>query len=128
MDIEDLTIKQARELAGIFGDSTNKTESILSSAKGKHVIVRSRNEGINFGLLEEADDTGCVLSDARRVWYHKPANSKTAWYEGVATTGLDSSSKVSCEVAKKFIIEDYSITICTNDAVNSIKAHPSHES
>src|SRR5690606_28779292 len=60
---------------------------------GKHVIVRSRNEGINFGKLEAADETGCVITDARRIWYHKPADSKMAWYEGVALSGLHRSSK-----------------------------------
>jgi len=91
---------------------------------GKHVIVRSRNEGINFGKLEAADETGCVITDARRIWYHKPADSKMAWYEGVALSGLHRSSKVSAPVARKVIVEDYSLTECSDEAVASIHKHP----
>lgn len=94
---------------------------------GKHVIVRSRNEGINFGKLEAADETGCVITDARRIWYHKPADSKMAWYEGVALSGLHRSSKVSAPVARKVIVEDYSLTECSDEAVASIQKHPNYE-
>ena len=101
---------------------------ITSSAIGKYVIVRSRNEGINAGFVKLADETGIVLGQARRIWYHKPADSKTAWYEGVAKSGLDPSSKISCAVDEKYIIEDYSITICSEEAEKSITEYKSHES
>jgi hypothetical protein len=126
MNINELTIGEAKELACLFGQS--KCSSIMKSQIGKYVIVRSRNEGINAGILAEADETGCVLNEARRIWYHKPKDKKTAWYEGVAVSGLDSSSKVSCPVEAKIIVEDYSIILCTNEAKKSISGHPSHES
>ncbi len=101
--------------------------NILRSAIGKYVIVRSRNEGINAGVLKAADETGCVITDARRIWYHKPKDPSVSWYEGVAKTGLSKDSKISCPVSKKYIIEDYSITVCEDDAKESIKRHKSHE-
>lgn len=87
---------------------------------GKYVIVRSRNEGINAGKVLELDDTGVILEDARRLYYHKPANKELSWYEGVALEGLSKDSKVGAEVTK-LIIEDYSITVCTKDAEKSIR-------
>ena len=48
------------------------SSSITDSAIGKFVIVRSRNEGVNAGTLRAADDTGVILEDCRRIWYHKP--------------------------------------------------------
>jgi len=131
MSINDLTIGDIKELKALFGGGvcySPKSSNILSSAIGKYVIVRSRNEGINAGVLKLADETGCVLSDARRIWYHKPKNSNTAWYEGVADNGLHSDSKISCEVEEKYIIEDYSITVCTKESEKSIREKASHES
>ena len=95
-------------------------ETVASVMIGKKVIVRSRNEGINAGIVELADDSGIVLRECRRIWYHKPQDKRVSWYEGVAETGLDSSSKVSCTVSKKVIIEDYSMTLCTDESFKSI--------
>ena len=95
-------------------------KSIAQRLTGKFVLVRSRNEGINAGTVVCADETGVELSGARRIWYHKPKDSSVCWYEGVAQTGLSSDSKVSGTVDSKVIIEDYSATVCTPSAADSI--------
>ena len=123
MNINDLTIGEAKEIAKIF---TNAASSIHTRNIGKYVIVRSRNEGINAGVVVEADETGVVLKDARRIWYHRPANEKTSWYEGVALSGLREGSKLSPPVSEKAIVEDYSITLCTSVAEKSIREFESH--
>jgi hypothetical protein len=87
---------------------------------GKYVIVRSRNEGINAGKVLELDETGVILEDARRLYYHKPANKNLSWYEGVAKEGISKDSKVG-EPVLKLIIEDYSLTVCTDEAEQSIR-------
>lgn len=94
---------------------------------GKYVLVRSYNEGINAGTVVMAGKDGIVLSGARRLHSHKPADNLQAWYEGVANSGLsnDSDSEISSPVAIKGIIEDYSYTICTDDAKLSIVGYPS---
>lgn len=103
------------------GKTGEKKSALHSDAIGRYVIVRSRNEGINAGYVEDMDETGVVLKDARRLWYHKPKDSKQAWYEGVANTGVSKDSKLSAPVVKKVIVESYSITICTKEAEESIK-------
>lgn len=95
-------------------------KTVASVMIGKKVIVRSRNEGINAGIVELADDTGVVLNDCRRIWYHRPKDKNLSWYEGVAETGLGEGSKVSGTVSRKVIIEDYSMTECTDESFNSI--------
>lgn len=127
MEIENLTLKQIREIQSLLVNQA-PSQSILDSSIGKYAIVRTRNEGINAGFIVKADETGCVIKDARRIWYHKPKDQKTAWYEGVSKTGLSQDSKVSCAVIEKYIIEDYSLTICSDIAKDSIINHPSHES
>lgn len=119
MNIDELTLGQIKQLQGLFGGTVPKTQ-LGNQYVGKYVIVRSRNEGINAGKILEMDDTGVILEDARRLYYHKPANKELSWYEGVALDGLSSDSKIGAPVTK-IIIEDYSITVCTAKAETSIR-------
>ena len=98
----------------------NDKPTVAKKAIGKKVIVRSRNEGINAGIVVDADETGIILKDCRRLHYHKPGNKNSAWYEGVAMYGLGDDCRVSISVSKKIIIEDYSITECTDEAFENI--------
>ena len=94
--------------------------SVASASAGMKVLVRSINDGINCGIVEAADETGIILKNARRLWYHRPKDKSVCWYEGIANTGIGDASKVSDTVQRKFIIEDYSITECSNEAFESI--------
>lgn len=116
MNIEDLL-----KLASLLQPTSKKESTSLGSQFiGKYVIVRSRNEGINAGVVLELDDTGIILEDARRLYYHKPANKNLSWYEGVALEGLSSDSKIGAEVTK-LIVEDYSLTVCSKEGEKSIR-------
>lgn len=121
MNIDELTYGQIKEIAKLAcGQKQSTSSGICNQFVGKYVIVRSRNEGINAGKVLELDDTGVILEDARRLYYHKPVNKELSWYEGVALEGLSKDSKVGAEVTK-LIVEDYSITVCTKDAEKSIR-------
>lgn len=120
-------IDDLKELMAIIADDGPQApNSIASDFVGKYAIIRSRNEGINAGEIIAADSTGVVLKDARRIWYHRPAVKSESWYEGVANHGLSSDSKVSGAVDIKAIIEDYSITLCSDAAQQSIKNAVAH--
>ncbi len=95
---------------------------MFSKNIGKKVIVRTRNEGLNFGTLTHAERDGCVLQNAQRLYRPISKNNDMAWYEGVAQSGLDERSKISSPVKEKVIVEDYSITLCTAEAILSIEA------
>lgn len=101
--------------------------SVAVVAVGKKVIVRSRNEGINCGIVEAADSTGIILKGARRLWAHKPGDPRSCWYEGVANHGISHESKISEPVARKIIVEDYSVTYMSDDAYKSVSEAPSHK-
>lgn len=125
MEIEDLKLKQLTKLAALFtGEKENNKPDILKDYIGKYVICRTRNEGINAGFVKELDASGVIMTDARRLFFHKPKDENLAWYEGVATSGLSSDSKISAPT-EKVIIEDYSLTICTEEAKTNIMSHPS---
>lgn len=152
MNINDLTIGQVKEIKSVLGFSEGfgsgsglddgnfgmgngdgydsgaapPKKSILDGYVGKYVICRSRNEGVNAGRVLMLDETGVVLADARRLYYHKPANKNISWYEGVAKCGLSSDSKVGAPV-EKVIVEDYSLTVCTEEAEKSLVEAKNHE-
>ena len=121
MNIDNLTFGEIKTLSGFINNNeTVKRENIFDDYIGAYVICRTRNEGINAGKVLKADDTGVVLEDARRLWSHEPKDKSLSWYEGVATSGLGSNSRVSSPVTK-VIVEDYSLTICTKLAEENIK-------
>lgn len=117
MNIDDL-LKLVKILEPSKEDK--KPPVLGSQFIGKYVIVRSRNEGVNAGKVIDLDCTGIILEDARRLYYHRPADKELSWYEGVAIEGISEDSKVGAAVTK-VIIEDYSITICSEKAEKSIR-------
>lgn len=127
ININDLTLGQLKELNSLLGHSSSNSQSDLySDFIGDYVICRSRGEGVNAGYVVKADDTGVILKDARRLYYHAPKDTKMSWCEGVAKSGLSESSKVGT-TSEKLIVEDYSLTLCTEEARQSIQSAPDHE-
>lgn len=95
-------------------------ETIASRMIGKPVIVRSKNEGINVGIVVLADDTGVEIKGVRRLFYHKPKDPSLCWYEGVAMSGISDDSIVSGTVDGKTIMEAYSMTLLKMEIYDQI--------
>jgi len=122
MNIDNLTIGDIKKISNLINmqeKNVNKDNTLFSNMIGKYVIVRSRNEGINAGTVVNANKDGICLKDARRLYYHSPKDKDLSWYEGVAKVGLSIESKIS-NPSDKTIIEDYSITECTEESKKSI--------
>lgn len=66
MDIENLTIKQVRELTAIFGGSKEPPHPLV----GKKVMVILPGRFIYIGTLEQ-HGVHCVLNDAQNLRYWK---------------------------------------------------------
>lgn len=121
-DVKYIRADEATKTKITIGDGCG----VASASVGMKVLVRTRNEGVNAGIVEAADETGIIIKNSRRLWYHRPKDSGSSWYEGVATSGISDSSKVSNTVERKFIIERYSIIPCTDDAYESIMEKTPH--
>jgi len=78
MNINDLTIGQARELAAMFGSTTTPATS-PAAAKGdeRPVIVRSRDAGVQYGYLLGYEGSTVHLRDARQMWSWTAAEGGT---------------------------------------------------
>lgn len=116
---EDFVVDPAFELEMLMEEFMSK-EDMRKVFIGKYVICRSMNEGVNAGLLIAADETGCIIQDARRLHFHHPEDRSLSWYEGVARTGLGNESRVSSPELK-LITEDYSLTLCSAQAEQNIR-------
>lgn len=117
MNIDDITIGQARDISTMFG--RDAPGGVASDKIGKYVIVRCRDAGVHAGVLVWADGRACRLMDARRLWYWKPANN-AAFLSGVANHGLDNSSKVG-EPVSIDLTENCEIILCSRAAEASIR-------
>lgn len=130
INIDDLTFGQFKQLTSIIDNNSNLNTKIKSNLfnryVGRYVICRTRNEGINAGKVIDCDETGVILEDARRLYYHKPMDKTLSWYEGVALEGLSRDSKIGAEV-EKVIVEDYSLTVCTEKSEKSIRSAKANE-
>ena len=84
MNIEDLTIKQARELVALFGNTqatSQKTMNIAHPLIGKYVIARCYSAGVHAGTVAAVDGENVILHDSRRLW---------SWQakDGIALSGV----------------------------------------
>lgn len=123
MNIDDLTIKQARELSQLFTGSA--PAPINTGMIGSYVIVRCKDAGIHAGELVSHNGRECFLRDARRLWYWKPA-AGAAFLSGVAVEGLDKASKVGLPT-DTLLTENCEILRCSPGAEQSIRGAVSYE-
>jgi len=119
INLEDLTIKQAKELAALFNNTT-KSESGLSGLVGKKVIIRTYSAGVHFGILSEKSGTEVILNNSRRLYYWKTNNGGLSLSE-VANAGLSSESKVCSPVPLQWL-DAIEIIPCSVDAIQNIEA------
>ena len=120
MNINDMTIGEFKQFSEMFNGGGKQNTSVAKQSIGKYVISRSRSEGLNAGKVIDADETGIVLEDARRIYYHE-VPEQGAWYEGIAVYGLSKGHRISNAVKEKIIIEDYSTTLCSDIGEKSIR-------
>ena len=66
MNINDLTIGQAKELAALFSGAQQTTG--LNSMLGKKCVVRTYSAGVWFGEIAEKSGSEVIVKNARRMW------------------------------------------------------------
>jgi hypothetical protein len=82
MNLEDLTIKQARELAALFSTAqAAPAQNIGVPLIGQYVIARCYSAGVHAGTVKAVDGENVILTDSRRLW---------SWQakDGIALSGV----------------------------------------
>jgi hypothetical protein len=118
MNIDNLTIAQAREIAAMFG-ATQAPASKPHPFVGRYVILRCYSAGVHAGVLVSQDGDQAVLRDARRLW------SWTA-KAGVALSGLAmhglAKGKVDAlvpDIALTGVIETIPCSVAARETINA---------
>lgn len=69
MNIDNMTIGEAKQLAAMFnGQQTQTNNNNAHPFIGKHCIVRTYSAGVHMGTLESVDGSQVILKEARRLW------------------------------------------------------------
>ena len=133
MDINDLTIGQAKELAAMFGNVASDVPSygelqspVGDGLFGDFVIARCKDAGVHFGILIARNGSECELANSRRLWYFECADSGFT-LSGVALHGVTGGSKIAEKVDAIVLTEVCEIIPCTDKAMESILEFPAHE-
>ena len=117
LDINSLTIGQAKELANIFS-SQGQTKT-LNEAVGKKVIIRTYSAGVWFGLLDQKSGNEVILKDARRMWRWHAKESISL--SGVAIFGIKEDKSRIAPAVSKVWLEAIEIISCSKTAIISIE-------
>lgn len=93
MDIDNMTIGEAKELAAMFGNSpTAKTSK--HPFIGKHCVARTYSAGVHLGTVKSVEGSQVILDDVRRLWKWEGAFTLNE----VALVGVGKTSRIAVEV------------------------------
>ena len=123
MNINELTIGQAKELVALFGSTACiKPTSINRDLKphpytGKKVLIRTYASGVHIGTLKDYDSStrSIFLSGSQRI--HQWSGAFTL--SKVATKGI-TGGRISCINPEIYIEQVEEITLISDEAIDSI--------
>lgn len=130
MNIDDLTIGQAKELANMFPNMGASNEdfttaqfeginSTLNSMIGKKVIIRTYTAGVFFGVLEQKADEEVILKNARRMYYWKAKEGISL--SACALYGVNDTYSKIIEPVESIWLKAIEIIPCTEVAIKSLE-------
>lgn len=123
MDINNLTIGQAKELASMFGGESN-TPTTTCRHIGKKCIIRTYASGVHYGTLVSQSGRHVALENSRRIWRFDVKSHGISLSEVANHGTTDSRSKV-CEVLPSIdLLDALEIIPCTDEAVEVIEVMP----
>lgn len=86
---------------------------------GQAVIIRCKDAGVHYGILEDYEGRTVTLSKSRRMWQWKAASGHTL--SGCAVNGIDNTnSKIAAEISTIVLPEACEIIECTEKAIATI--------
>ena len=125
MNINELTIGQVKEIAGIAANLSTVTSSAANAPQnpqftiGQKVIVRSRDAGVLFGEYAGNDGSTIHLTTAIQMWKWFAAKGITLL--DVATYGVKKSEcKFSTAQAKLTVFNACALIEVTDEATKSL--------
>ena len=121
IDINSLTIGQAKELAALFG-SAQQQQSSLNSLVGKKCVVRTYSAGVWFGEIVEKSGNEVIVKNARRMWQWWAAEGISL--SAVALHGIKHDKSRVAEAVPAVWLEAIELITASDKAVSSIEGAP----
>ena len=118
MDINDLTIGEAKKLASLFGDS-QQCDASLNRMIGEKVIIRTYSAGVWFGTLSEKSGNEVIITKARRLW--RWCAKESISLSAVAMYGVKSEKSNVAPAVDSVWLEAIEIIPCSVKAIKSIE-------
>lgn len=126
MNIDKLTIGEARQLVAMFTNTNIPNTSVPHGAVGKKCIVRTYASGVHFGEVMNVQENGgrsrCELRNSRRIWYWSGAFTLSA----VAMHGF-TEAKLSCVVPVQYIEDAVEFIPASDKAATIINKAKTYE-
>lgn len=125
MNIDELTIGQAKELAALFdkAERVSAPQRSRYEGKGEAVIVRAKDAGVHYGHLVAYEGRMVWLKDARRMWKWKAAGGVSL--SGCAVYGIvQSESRIEAIVSTQIVLDACEIIFCNTLAAGTIEEAP----
>ena len=116
MDINELTIGQAKELASMIG---GRQSSGLNAMVGKKCIIRTYSAGVWFGTVEQKVGNEVIIANARRMWQWWAAESISL--SGVAVYGIKQEKSKIAPAVESVWLEAIELIPCTDTSIKSIE-------
>ncbi len=122
MNIDNLTIAQAREIADMFGSNRPQAQSTKPHPfVGEYVIARCYSAGVHAGEVVSVDGENVILKDSRRLWSWKAQDGLAL--SGVAQHGIQKQScKIDTQNPLIYLTGVCELIPCTRAAKESINA------
>lgn len=123
INIEELTIGQAKELATLFSAPQQQQQQTgLNSMLGKKCIVRTYSAGVWFGEIAEKSGNEVILKNARRMWYWHAAESISL--SAVALYGINQAKSKIVAAVPTVWLEAIELIPASAWAITSIEGAP----
>lgn len=123
INLNDLTIGEAKELANLFNN--NKTSTFAHHLIGKYVIIRTYAAGVWFGILDQKSGNEVILKQARRMY--KFWCEKSISLSGVALYGIKHDESQICGAVNEVWLEAIEILPTNEVATASLLSAPEVE-
>ena len=123
MNINDLTIGQAKELAALFGSKpvTQSIEGFESKHVGSYVIVRTYASGVFFARLDRHSGRMAELSNCRRLWQFKAAEGISL--SAVALNGVDPKAcRFPAAISEQTVLDCLEFLPASDKCIKTIEA------
>ena len=119
---QELVMKLIEMLISSESGNQDSNAEVVPSHKlnGKHVIIRARDSGCHFGILESVNGRHVVLNKSRRMYRWWAAREMTL--TAVAKFGLNLNRKelrIQSEIDGQEILDACEILPCTPECIDS---------